>query len=148
MSEPGLYGRIGGEEGIRAITTDIFDNHVRNNKVSVRYQDSDHDRVIRVVTEFICAGTGGPQEYAGKNMLATHRGPGSLSPGGIRTVTRFTPFPDTCASALQSARETAPRLHSLSRISLIPVPGIELIVIAKNESLDSEETMTGSDDQS
>jgi hemoglobin len=74
MSEASLYERLGGEEKIRAITTDIFDNHVQNSKVNVRYQDSDRDRVIQVVTEFICAGTGGPQEYTGKDMLATHRG--------------------------------------------------------------------------
>jgi hemoglobin len=74
MSEASLYERLGGEEKISAITADIFDNHVQNGKVSVRYQDSDRDRVIQVVTEFICAGTGGPQEYTGKDMLATHRG--------------------------------------------------------------------------
>ena len=74
MSEASLYERLGGEEKIRAITTDIFDNHVRNSKVNVRYQDSDRDQVIQVVTEFICAGTGGPQAYTGKDMLATHRG--------------------------------------------------------------------------
>jgi len=32
------------------------------------------NRVIRAVTEFICTGTGGPQEYTGKDMLAAHRG--------------------------------------------------------------------------
>lgn len=74
MSEASLYERLGGEEKIRAITTDIFDHHVQNDTVNVRYQDSDRDRVIQVVTEFICAGTGGPQEYTGKDMLATHRG--------------------------------------------------------------------------
>ena len=69
-----LYERLGGEDKIRQVTTDILDNHLNNPTVSPRYQDSDRDHVIKVVTEFICAGTGGPQEYTGKDMISTHRG--------------------------------------------------------------------------
>ena len=74
MSEASLYERLGGEDKIRSIAADILDNHLQNKAVSVRYQNSDRDKVIQVVTEFICAGTGGPQEYTGKDMLTTHRG--------------------------------------------------------------------------
>lgn len=74
MSEASLYERLGGEEKIRAIAGDILDNHLNNKAVSARYQDSDRDKLIRTVTEFVCAGTGGPQKYSGKNMLDTHRG--------------------------------------------------------------------------
>jgi len=43
--------------------------------VSQRYgQIKDMDRVERNVIDFFCAGTGGPQTYAGKDMLNTHRG--------------------------------------------------------------------------
>lgn len=74
MNEPSLYQRLGGEDKIRAITTDIFDNHMKNHVVNARYKDSDRSKVIDTVTSFICAGTGGPQEYTGKDMLTTHRG--------------------------------------------------------------------------
>lgn len=74
MTDASLYDRLGGETKIRAIATDIFDNHAKNSAINARYVDSDRDRVIQVVTEFICAGTGGPQEYTGKDMLTTHRG--------------------------------------------------------------------------
>ena len=74
MSEKSLYERLGGEDKIRTIAGDIFDNHMRNTAVKARYIDSDRDNVIRLVTEFICAGTGGPQSYTGKDMVATHRG--------------------------------------------------------------------------
>ena len=74
MSEASLYERLGGEDGIRAIAGDIFDNHAGNDLVKARYVDSNRDEVIQKVTEFICAGTGGAQEYTGKNMLDTHRG--------------------------------------------------------------------------
>lgn len=74
MSEPSLYERLGGEDKIRSIATSALDNHLANDTINVRYADSDREQLIQVVTEFICAGTGGPQEYTGKDMLSTHRG--------------------------------------------------------------------------
>ena len=74
MSEASLYERLGGEEKISAIAQDIFDNHTKNPAVSPRYVDSDPKELVRIVTEFICAGTGGPQAYTGKDMVTTHRG--------------------------------------------------------------------------
>ncbi len=74
MPEDSLYDRLGGEENIRKISATIFDNHLGNATVKARYVESDRDEVIRKVTEFICAGTGGPQTYTGKDMVAAHRG--------------------------------------------------------------------------
>ena len=74
MSDASLYERLGGEEKIRAIAGDIFDNHAANDTVKARYLDSNRAEVVQKVTEFICAGTGGPQAYTGKNMVDTHRG--------------------------------------------------------------------------
>ncbi len=74
MSEQSLYLRLGGEEKIAKIAADIFDTHAANPVIASRYKDSDRDKVIKVVTEFICAGTGGPQDYTGKSMPDAHRG--------------------------------------------------------------------------
>ena len=74
MPEDSLYQRLGGEQIIRGIATTILENHLANDTVNARYADSDRDEVIRIVTEFICAGTGGPQAYTGKDMLTTHKG--------------------------------------------------------------------------
>lgn len=74
MSESTLYERLGGENGIHALATTIFDKHTSNPVISNRYVNSDRDHVTRLVTEFIGAGTGGPQAYTGRDMLATHRG--------------------------------------------------------------------------
>ena len=74
MSESNLYERLGGEDNIRNIATTILENHLANDAVKTRYADSDREEVIRIVTEFICAGTGGPQTYTGKDMLAAHKG--------------------------------------------------------------------------
>ena len=74
MSERSLYDRLGGETTIRSIAADAFDNHVGDPAGKARYADSDREAVVQTVTEFICAGTGGPQEYTGKNMVEAHRG--------------------------------------------------------------------------
>ena len=74
MSEGSLYERLGGETNIRKIAATILENHLANDAVKTRYADSDREEVIRIVTEFICAGTGGPQAYSGKDMLAAHKG--------------------------------------------------------------------------
>ncbi len=72
MSEKSLYERLGGEEKIAVIAADIFDTHAANPIIASRYKGSDRERVIKVVAEFICAGTGGTQEYTGKAMLDAH----------------------------------------------------------------------------
>lgn len=74
MSDASLYERLGGEEKIRRITAAIVDNHLANDAINARFAESDRDEVIRVVSEFICAGTGGPQSYTGRDMVAAHRG--------------------------------------------------------------------------
>ncbi|WP_018949240.1 group 1 truncated hemoglobin [Thioalkalivibrio sp. ALMg11] len=74
MTETNLYERLGGETRIRELANTIFDKHTQNATILNRYVDSDRDDVIRLVTEFICNGTGGPQAYTGRDMLTTHRG--------------------------------------------------------------------------
>lgn len=70
-----LYDRLGRREGIARITRQLIKNHLANPLVSQRYAHiKDMDRVERNVIDFFCAGTGGPDNYAGKDMLQTHRG--------------------------------------------------------------------------
>ena len=74
MSTTTLYERLGGETNIRAIAADIFDNHSRNPLVQTRFAQSNRDRMIAVVTQFVCMGTGGPQKYEGQDMRTAHQG--------------------------------------------------------------------------
>ena len=74
MSEATLYERLGGEEKIRAVVTDIIDLHHNNDTVKARFAVGDKDRQIQIATEFICMGTGGPQAYTGKDMRTAHTG--------------------------------------------------------------------------
>lgn len=67
-----LYERLGGKDKIAQITDDVWINHVSNPDVAPRYANSDPERVKSMVTDFVCWGTGGPETYAGKDMLQAH----------------------------------------------------------------------------
>ena len=70
-----LYERLGRREGITRITKDMMAIHLANPLLKARYENSqDLARVERRVIEFVCAGSGGPETYSGKDMLSTHRG--------------------------------------------------------------------------
>lgn len=74
MTEQTLYERLGGAEGIAAITEDIWTNHTINPLVKNRYAKSDPENVKKMVRDFFGAGTGGPENYTGQDMLTAHTG--------------------------------------------------------------------------
>ncbi|MDH5433915.1 MAG: group 1 truncated hemoglobin [Gammaproteobacteria bacterium] len=69
-----LYERLGGTEGITAIADTLVENHLANPVVSARYAQSDKVAVKNGAATFFIAGTGGPNVYKGKDMIATHKG--------------------------------------------------------------------------
>jgi hemoglobin len=73
MSES-LYERLGGTEGITRIASDLVDIHLANPAIATRWSNSDIDKVKNGAATFFIAGTGGPDVYEGKDMLATHKG--------------------------------------------------------------------------
>ena len=70
---PSLYERLGGHDGIRKISEDVWVEHTSNPAVKARYAESDGEEITRLVTEFVCWGTGGPEAYSGKDMKEAHR---------------------------------------------------------------------------
>ena len=69
-----LYERLGGTETLTKISSDLVDFHIANPRIAARFADSDPVAVKKKVATFFIAGTGGPDEYEGKDMLAAHRG--------------------------------------------------------------------------
>ena len=74
-----LYERLGGIDGITSIVDDIVENHMNNPAINARYlplkEKPDHFAEVRQhLINFLAAGSGGPQEYTGKDMLSTHKG--------------------------------------------------------------------------
>ncbi len=74
-----LYKRLGGIDGITSIVDDIVDNHMSNPAVNARFlplkDNPEHFAVVRKhLINFLAAGSGGPEEYTGKDMLSSHKG--------------------------------------------------------------------------
>lgn len=69
-----LYERLGGTEGITQIANDIINNHLKNPTIANRFAESDIAALKNAAATFFITGTGGPDVYKGKDMLATHKG--------------------------------------------------------------------------
>jgi len=70
-----LYQRLGGADGIARLVDDVMAAHLDNPIVKTRFESiKDLERAKRMAREFFCAGSGGPEPYTGKDMLAAHKG--------------------------------------------------------------------------
>jgi hemoglobin len=70
-----LYLRLGGADGIARLVDDVVAAHFSNPIIKTRFENvKDMDRLKKMACGFFCAGSGGPETYTGKDMLATHKG--------------------------------------------------------------------------
>jgi hemoglobin len=74
-----LYERLGEINGITKLVDDVVNIHMTNPSVSPRFlplkDQPEHLKIIKQHTvNFFCAGSGGPQEYKGRDMESTHKG--------------------------------------------------------------------------
>ncbi|GAB4169444.1 MAG: hypothetical protein Fur0039_08250 [Rhodocyclaceae bacterium] len=70
-----LYERLGGASGIAALVDDVIAAHLVNPVVKTRFENiEDMDHTRKMAREFFGAGSGGPETYTGKDMLAAHKG--------------------------------------------------------------------------
>ena len=74
-----LYDRLGGARGIAALIDDIVEAHMQNPVIKARFLPyrSQPERLATVkqhLREFLGAGTGGPEQYTGRDMRTAHQG--------------------------------------------------------------------------
>jgi hemoglobin len=74
-----LFERLGGTPGITAIVDDVIEAHMNNPAINARfkpYQDQPERfaKIRQHTIDFFSAGSGGPVEYKGRDMLTTHQG--------------------------------------------------------------------------
>ena len=70
-----LYDRLGGAEGIAQLVDDAVEAHFDNPIIKTRFENvKDVEGAKKILVEFFCAGSGGPEKYSGRDMLTTHRG--------------------------------------------------------------------------
>ncbi|GAA6201648.1 group 1 truncated hemoglobin [Aquicoccus sp. SU-CL01552] len=74
-----MYERLGAAAGIKAIVADVVEAHMNNPVIRARflpYRDDPENlaAVSQQLCDFLCAGSGGPETYTGRDMVETHRG--------------------------------------------------------------------------
>ena len=74
MTTDSLYQRLGATDGITRIANELVDLHLANPVVATRFTKHDAADLKRGASTFFISGTGGPNVYKGRDMLATHKG--------------------------------------------------------------------------
>lgn len=78
-TEKSLYERLGGTDGITAIVDEVVEAHMTNPAIKARFlplkNNSEHFTEVRKhLIDFFIMGSGGPQQYSGKDMQSAHIG--------------------------------------------------------------------------
>ena len=69
-----LYERLGATPGITSLAGDLVDAHLANPLTQKRFANSNIPAIKHAAATFFIAGTGGPNDYVGKDMVAAHKG--------------------------------------------------------------------------
>jgi hemoglobin len=79
MMQPSLYQRLGGTPAITAVVDDFVGNVAADRRINRFFAHTDIARLKFHLVQQICAGTGGPCFYTGRDMRTTHAGMGIRS---------------------------------------------------------------------
>jgi hemoglobin len=69
-----LYDRLGGQRAIVAAVDEFVDRVAADQRVNLRFINTDIPRFKSLLVEFVCMATGGPCKYSGGDMGTTHAG--------------------------------------------------------------------------
>ena len=74
---PSLYKRLGGYDAIAAVTDDFIGRLLKDPSLSrffVGQSDDSKGRIRQLIVDQLCAATGGPCIYVGRDMKSAHKG--------------------------------------------------------------------------
>ena len=74
MAQKSLYDRLCGQPAITAVVDDFIGNVAADSRINGRFAHADIPHLKMELVSQICAGTGGPCKYTGKDMPTAHRG--------------------------------------------------------------------------
>ena len=74
MQSQTLYQRLGGKDAIVAVVDDFIGNVAADARINRRFGGTNIPRLKQLLVEQICAGTGGPCTYTGRDMKSSHTG--------------------------------------------------------------------------
>jgi hemoglobin len=69
-----LYERVGRRSGIEVVVRDFTDRALADDRINAKFARSDTDHFFGVLVQQLCAATGGPCKYTGRNMKDAHEG--------------------------------------------------------------------------
>ena len=75
-TDTSLYARLGGQTAIAAVVDEFIANVAADTRINRFFANTDIPRLKVLLVEQICAGTGGPCQYTGKDMKTAHEGLG------------------------------------------------------------------------
>ncbi|MEP6996813.1 MAG: group 1 truncated hemoglobin [Betaproteobacteria bacterium] len=75
-AQKSLYDRLGGKDAIVAVVDDFVANVAADNRINRYFAKTDIPRLKTNLADQICAGTGGPCTYKGRDMKTAHAGMG------------------------------------------------------------------------
>jgi hemoglobin len=71
-----LYERLGGKDAITAVVDDFVGNVAADKRINGYFAKANIPNLKRNLVDQICAATGGPCTYTGKDMRSAHKGMG------------------------------------------------------------------------
>ena len=69
-----LYDRLGGKPAITAVVDDFVGNVAGDARINARFAGANVPRLKTMLVDQICAASGGPCSYTGKDMVSAHKG--------------------------------------------------------------------------
>ena len=69
-----LYNRLGGKPAIVKVIDEFVSNVAKDDRVNGRFATTDIPRFKGHMVDQVCAATGGPCTYTGRDMVNTHKG--------------------------------------------------------------------------
>ncbi len=78
-AQPTLYQRLGGYDSILAVVDEAIKNIAADRRINRFFAGANIQRLRRQLADQICAGSGGPCLYTGRDMKTAHAGMGIKS---------------------------------------------------------------------
>ena len=71
--EKSLYERLGGGDAVKAVIDDFVGRAAADDRINKKFAKTDVPRLKFYLVEQVCAATGGPCKYTGRDMKAAHQ---------------------------------------------------------------------------
>ena len=72
--ESSLYDRLGGKPAITAVVDDFIGNVAGDSRINGRFANANIPRLKLMLVDQICAASGGPCTYSGRDIVSAHKG--------------------------------------------------------------------------